>query len=65
MKFIERIMAGRVRERIVPFLLCPLEAPSGVLCPGLGHPAQERHGTVGAVPEESAKMIRGLEHIFL
>jgi len=32
-------------------------------CPALEPSAQERHGPVGAGPEEATKMIRGLEHL--
>ena len=50
--------AGRGR-RFCPF--APL--PPGVLCPGLEPSGQERHGPVGAGPEEATKMVRGLEHL--
>ena len=36
-------------------LICSGETPSGVMCPALGPPTQERHGPVGAGPEEGRK----------
>jgi len=39
------------------------ETSPGVLRPALEPSAQERHGCVGAGPEETTKMIRRLEHL--
>ncbi|GAB0177004.1 cAMP-dependent protein kinase inhibitor alpha [Grus japonensis] len=50
---IKRSMARRSREVILP--LCSGETPPGVLCSALGPSAQERHGPVGAGPEEGHK----------
>ena len=41
-----------MREGTVPLCSAPCETPSGVLCPGLGHPAQEGFRADGAGPEE-------------
>ena len=48
---IKKGVASREREVIVPLSSC--EAPSGVLCPGLGPPVQGRHRALGMSPEES------------
>ena len=51
---IKRSMASRSGEVILP-LYSALEredSPPGVLCPALGPSAQERHGPVGAGPED-------------
>jgi len=44
-------------------LLWSVETSPQVLHPSLEPPAQERHGPVGAGPEEATKMTRGLEHL--
>jgi len=46
-----------------PLILCSGETPLEVLRPALESSAQERHGPVGAGPEEATRMIRGLEHL--
>jgi len=43
--------------------LCYGETPPGLLYPALEPSAKERHGAVGAGPEEATKIIRGLEHL--
>ncbi|GAB0178934.1 cAMP-dependent protein kinase inhibitor alpha [Grus japonensis] len=50
---IKRSMTSRSGEVILPLHSC--ESPPGVLRPALGAPVQERHGAVGASPEEGHK----------
>jgi len=58
---VKRSMASRTREGILP--LCSGETPPGVLHPPLQPSAQDRHGLVGAGPEETTQIIRGVEHL--
>ena len=47
-----RGVASMVREVANPFLLCPREAPYGILYPNLGPSVEEGCGAVGAGPRE-------------
>jgi len=52
-----------LREVILSLCSALLRLLTETLSSGLGSPAQERLGAVGAGPEEATKIIRGMEHL--
>jgi len=50
-------------EEVLLSLLSTSKAASGILCPFLGSPIQERCGHAGKHPAKSHKMIKGLDHL--
>ena len=61
--YIKRGVANRERGGNCPSLLCLCEVPAGVLCAGLGSPAQEGCGAVGVSPEKSLEDDQRLEYL--
>jgi len=57
---IKSSVASRLSEGILPLCSALVRAH---LRPALEPSAQDRHGPVGAAPEEVTEMIRGLEHL--
>jgi len=60
---IKRSVASRLREGILSHCSALVRPHLESCHPGLEALAQERHGPVGAGPEEATKMIRGMEHL--
>jgi len=48
-------MASRLKEIILPLLLCTGETSPGILCPYVQSSGQERHAPVGVHLEEGDK----------
>jgi len=56
-------VGSRVREGVLPLCSALVRPPPGVVYPALEPSAQDRHGPVGAAPEEATAMVREQEHL--
>ena len=56
-------VGSQTREGILPLCSALVRPAPGVLCPALEPSAQNRHGAVGAGPDEATAVARGLEHL--